>query len=235
MKISEITDKGFLERRSQETLKDDENISKCIPGDIDKSIIANRKHSREKQKKCKMCAKRIILTFVALDILIVNIMLIWMYIPFAKYSKRSKANDQASKANMLLYVNKNTTTFAHDVYIHWTFHSAASQNGNIEYKGNKIILHQDGVYAITLDLSLNTNFDKSNKSTHGINICLTASDTHIGCDRKTVNVGWMGKARIHLVGKPLSKGTELAVTIDHKVKTFIREDRVLSYFYIMQL
>ena len=243
LKIPEFAEKGHIERNSQETLKHEEMISKNTPCDIDKSVLANRKHSREQRKNCKMCTKRIILTFVALDILVLNLMLIWMYfIPLDKNSQRSKAiGHTASKANMLLHINRNATISAHDSTVHWTVHSTScnTQNRSIEYKGNKLIVHQDGAYAIILDLSLKTNLGINSKrdvvQDININICLKASKIHIACDRKIVKVGWMGKARIHLVGKQLSKGTELAVTIDQRVKMFIRGGPDESSFYIVQL
>ena len=240
LKISEFTDKGDIERNREKTLKNDKNISKCNPGDTDKFPIAKAKCGRKKRKKCKSCTKRIMLTFIALDILIMNIMLTLVYVPYEKTSQKTKAIDhQSSKSSMLLNVNRNATLSSHDIYVHWTIQSASSntKNGSMEYKANKITVRQDGVYAIVLDLSLNTNLGKNAKRDiiQGINICLKASDTHIGCDRKRVNIGWMGKAQIHIVGKQLSKGTELAVTIDQRVKTFIREDKDESYFYIVQL
>ena len=236
---SETTDKGHTEKKSEEPLNYIENRDRDIVSNDYTITTSEIKSCKTKHWKRKSCSKRIILTFVALDILIVNVLLISMYIPVVWNSQRSETLNQVPKTRMLFHVNKNATTYIHDSRVHWTVDMTSSniQNRNIEYKDNKIIVHQDGVYAIILDLSLNTNLDRSNKrdGTHGINICLKTSEIQIACDRKRVNVGWMGKAHIHIVGRQLSKGTEVVVTVDERVKAFIREYQAESYFYIVQL
>ena len=194
MKLSDTIDKVQTERQSETPLKYTENTSnQNIMCDGRNCTICKRKPGNAKRKKFMSCSKRTILTFVALDILIVNVLLIWFYIPMHWHSQTSETSNQVSKTTMLLHVNKNATTHIHDSRVHWTvdMRSSNSQKRNIEYKDNKIIVNQDGVYAIILDLSLNTNLDRSNKrdGTHGINICLKVSEIQIACDRKIVNVG----------------------------------------------